>query len=148
MKKIDISTKRNPSMFALVSNEDFNILNESKWRLNKSSGYVIKGSGTDRVFMHRIVNSTPDGLDTDHINRNKLDNTRKNLRTVTKMINGRNRGENKNNTSGYKGISWDKKSKKWAVYLWKNYKKIHLGRFINLSEAYRARKSGEGVYWV
>src|SRR3990167_6055992 len=104
MQKIDISTKRNPNVFTLVSDEDFEFLNQWKWRIS-STGYVISGlSGTGNVFMHRIVNDTPIGFDTDHINRDKLDNRRENLRIATKMLNGRNRGENKNNTSGYRGI--------------------------------------------
>lgn len=133
--------------FALVDDEDFDFLSQWKWRIS-GSGYAISGSKSKRVFMHRVINNTPEGYDTDHINRDKLDNRRENLRTATKMLNGRNRGENKNNTSGHKGISWDKRVESWAVYIWKDYKKIHLGRFKILVEAIKARKKGEEMYWI
>jgi len=148
MRQLDISTKRNPNRFTLVSDEDFDFLSQWKWRIY-GNGYVGSTlSGTGFAFMHRVINNTPEGFDTDHINRDRLDNRRENLRTVNKMLNGRNRGENKNNTSGYKGVSWDKYTKKWAVYIWLKWKKIHLGHFDDIEEAYKMRKKGEELYWI
>lgn len=144
MKKIKLGRS---NLVTLVSDEDFDFLSQYKWHLG-GNGYVLSGmGGKKRVFMHRLINNTPKGFDTDHINRNILDNRRENLRTVTKVINGRNRGENKNNTSGQRGVSWDKKLSKWASYIWVNYKKINLGYTKDLKEAIKIRLNGEKLYW-
>lgn len=135
MKRIKLTQGK----YALVDNEDFEWLNQWKWHMS-SHGYVMRRPPQSRiVYMHRLINGTPDDSDTDHINRNKLDNRRENLRIANKILNGRNRGENKNNTSGHKGISWDKRVRKWAVYLWNNYRKIHLGYCDELKEADKVR---------
>jgi len=64
-----------------------------------------------KVYMHRVVNNTPDNLQTDHINHNQLDNRRINLRSVTNQQNAFNASLNKANTSGTKGVSWSKERK-------------------------------------
>jgi flagellar basal body rod protein FlgC len=88
--------------------------------------------------MHRLIMNTPDGMDTDHINSNGLDNRRQNLRICTHAENLANRKKQISNTSGYKGVSWDKSCKKWAanISICGKYKK--LGRFTDLVEAARA----------
>ena len=74
----------------------------------------------------------------DHINGNGLDNRRSNLRVCTRSENGMNRGKNKNNKSGYKGVAWHEKAKLWRATLGLKGKIIHLGDFADKSEAYRA----------
>jgi hypothetical protein len=140
--------KLSQGKFALIDDQDFDLVNQFKWHLS-SHGYAITELGRGIfIYMYKLINKTPNGFETDHINRNKLDNRKENLRSVNKVINARNRGENKNNTSGYKGVSWDRNIKKWAVYLWKNYKKINLGYFDDLQKACEARKIGEKIHWV
>lgn len=63
----------------------------------------------------------------DHVNGDGLDNRRSNLRPATDAQNGRNRGANRNNTSGYKGVSLDKRRGTWAAALWVAGRKHHLG---------------------
>lgn len=134
---------------ALVDNEDFEMLNEHKWYLS-FYGYAVRDIGGRKykvaVPMHRFLNKTPRGYVTDHINRNKLDNRKANLRSVTGSQNGINRGLNKNNTSGYKGVYWRKDVGRWAARLKVNYKNIYLGNYNKLNDAIAARKKGEGLY--
>lgn len=55
----------------------------------------------------------PDGMEIDHINRNKSDYRIVNLRAVTRKVNMENRGLMKNNTSGFKGVVFHKEQQKW-----------------------------------
>ena len=79
--------------------------------------------------MHRVIINAPKDMQVDHINGNRLDNRRCNLRLAT---DGQNMGNSKiprHNTSGFKGVSWDKRREQWEAYISKKDKKIHLGRF-------------------
>ena len=62
-------------------------------------------------------------------NRNKLDNRKENLRTCSDQENMCNRTKQSNNTSGYKGVSWDKKLCKWLAKITYKRKQIYLGIF-------------------
>src|SRR5260221_205877 len=114
-KQINISTPKNPNTFVIVDDEDYEYLNQWKWHLS-SNGYAVRRpyiKGSEKtgqkhtvVWMHRVINNTPAGRDTDHINRDRLDNRRSNLRTATFSQNSMNKGLSKSNTSGIKGISW------------------------------------------
>lgn len=143
MKKIKLTKGK----YALVDDFNFEWLNQWKWQLS-TSGYAIRKEGKKIIRMHRLVNFTPSWLFTDHINQNKLDNRRGNLRIVTKSQNGFNRGKPKSNSSGIKGVYWDKFTNKWRAEIKIFYKKISLGRFTNLEDAVLARKKGESKYHV
>jgi len=71
---------------AVVDADDYEYLAQFNWHLS-DQGYALGTINKKRVRMHRIVNDTPDGFETDHINRNKLDNRRSNLRTATRSEN-------------------------------------------------------------
>jgi len=152
MKKI----KLNKGEYALVDDEDFKYLNQWKWFL-RDTGYAVrtdyrrlgfKKYKMKRIYMHRVVNDTPDNLQTDHINRNKLDNRASNLRTVTNQQNAFNASLNKANNSGTKGVCWSENRNKWCAYIHIDNKAIPLGRFINIKDAIKARKKAELVYHV
>src|SRR5690625_2974198 len=85
--------------------------------------------------MHKLL--CPSENQTDHINRDSLDNRKNNLRAATGSLNTANRGMQSNNTSGYKGVSWAKGSGKWSVDVWINRKKHYLGLFECKHEAAR-----------
>ena len=53
----------------------------------------------------------------------------------------------KNNTSGHKGVSFDKSRGLWCAYIFFHYKKIHLGRFTNKDDAIKARQKAEELYF-
>ena len=131
----------------LVDDQDFEELNRYKWCLN-SGGYATRmNDGHTSILMHRFIKETPKGLETDHINGNKLDNRRENLRNVTHSQNQMHSRIPKNNTSGVKGVSWDKKNKKWMVQIKINQRNIHLGRYSNIQGAWLARRLGERLYF-
>lgn len=122
--------------YALVDCDMYNYLNQWKWYFRESrkgSGYAVRSR--DKVRMHRLINKTPDGLFTDHINGNKLDNRKLNLRSCTVSENNRNRSIRKDNKSGYKGVSWNSQNKKWQVQLSINGKTKRVGMYKDVHEA-------------
>lgn len=79
----------------------------------------------------------------DHIDRNKLNNRIENLREVGHQCNMRNTGNGKNNSSGVKGVCWDKTNGKWLVQITINRKTIKLGCFSDFTEAVAHRLAAE-----
>ena len=77
----------------------------------------------------------------DHINGDKADNRAANLRGATNAQNQANRGKNKNNTSGYKGVSWRSDSNKWSAQISCGGKKIKLGSYTDINDATAAYKA-------
>ncbi len=143
MKQIPLTQGK----FALVDDEDYDrIFAIGRWHYN--NGYAARNYRYNRVsdgklvnkgiWMHRVIMDTPDGMDTDHIDNDKLNNQRSNLRICSRSENKQNCGKRSNNTSGYKGVSWNKRSKKWQVFVWVNYKQISIGRFEDKLEAAKA----------
>jgi len=120
--------------FAIVDDEDFELLSQWKWCVT-GSGYAMRaqrcGGGKSITFlMHRVINQTPDGMHTDHINGDPLDNRRANLRTVTAQQNMWNkRTSRKVSSSQYKGVGYCKQTGKWRASIEANGKYIALGRF-------------------
>ena len=87
------------------------------------------------VLLHRFLMDTPEGMETDHISGDSLDNRRQNLRNATRLQNGRNLRKRKSNTSGVKGVYWNLKLQKWVSRISVSRKTIHLGVFTDLTEA-------------
>jgi hypothetical protein len=126
---------------ALVDQEDYDFLMQWKWTLH-SEGYAYRNNREgDRfpriIMMHRIINHTPKGMVTDHINRNRLDNRKVNLRSATKRENSLNTERNKNNTSGHRGIVKSQHNG-WTAQTTYNYKNIYIGSYPTKDEAIAA----------
>lgn len=90
-----------------VSDEDYPLLSRHKWNVNMH-GYARTSIGNVSVLMHKLIQPTPPGYVVDHINRNKLDNRRENLRVLHHSQNDFNQGKPRNNTSGYIGVMYRK----------------------------------------
>lgn len=123
--------------FALVDDQDFEYLNQWKWRQHKMGRgtYVDRqakkreGLASRSVYMHRAILLVTDRkILVDHIDHNCLNNQRSNLRLCTKGQNGINKYSYRG-MSKYKGVSWRKKQKMFAAQIRVNYKLIHLGFF-------------------
>lgn len=112
----------------LIDKDDLDKVKGIKWCL--SGGYIIRGGGKKALSLHRhILGADEHGTDIDHINHYGLDNRKINLRLATRSQNNQNQKLRNCNTSGYKGVSWDKERKKWQCRIGLNEKTIHLGRF-------------------
>ena len=122
---------------AIVSDEDYDhLVSIGRW-CHSNSGYAvhywINDNGKHKtLFMHRAIMARMLGhpiasFQVDHINRDRLDNRRKNLRLATRSQNQANKGRQRNNSSGFKGVSWSRG--KYEARIRYNGKRINLGRF-------------------
>lgn len=95
--------------FSMVDDEDFDEISKQKWYFTKS-GYAVgklsrKTHPKNRtILMHREILKTPDGFQTDHINGDKLDNRRSNLRVCTSSQNRCNSSFSSKNKLKMKGV--------------------------------------------
>lgn len=127
--------------FAIVDEEDYEWLMQWKWHLN-GKGYAQRKQNKKAIPMHRVINKTPEGFDTDHINRNTIDNRKCNLRSVTRSQNNKNKGfylNSAKNKSGYIGVYFLEGRQKWGA----KGRRVQLGLFENKEEAIAARKAWE-----
>jgi len=132
---------------AVVDDGDHEELSRYSWYYKQ--GYAVRNSEYSNdgkrttIRMHREIMSTPTGFETDHINHDKLDNRRKNLRIVDRSQNMWNRKPQKGR-SPYKGVTYNKKHGKWYAQIQKNGVKIHIGSYssdIEASKAYQEAAS-------
>ena len=131
---------------------------ETGWFTRKATGFIAGGVNPvlgyvqisvfgERHYGHRLAwlhvhGRWPSG-NIDHINGCRSDNRISNLRECNQEQNGQNRGPQRNNSSGYKGVKWHKGAKKWAAAIKANGKHIHLGLFTDKEDAAKARKEAE-----
>lgn len=116
-----------------------------------SNGYIGICINGKRIFAHRIAwqlhyGSMPSDQ-IDHINGNTKDNRIINLREATNAQNGKNLKLFKSNTSGIKGVSLCKATKKWRATIKVGFKMICLGRYDKIENAAKARKDAEVKYF-
>lgn len=136
MKEIKLSQ----GLVALVDDDDYEWLNSFKWCVRKGGNNFyaktgIRGHGIRaKQDMHKLImGNNPLKPMIDHKDGNGLNNQRDNLRFCTAQENQMNARPQLNCYSLYKGVSWDKKRKKWVAYIRINRKMINLGGF-NLEE--------------
>lgn len=117
-----------------------------KYIYTKDNKYVIRGDEDNtgkriKIFLHNELCETEDNESVDHINRNSLDNRLNNLRSISKSEQCINRNTPKNNTSGTKGVSYNKINKRWEVLYHiginkKQFKYFKVNRYKNKNDAY------------
>lgn len=100
-----------------------------------SSYYRKEDQETVRVYMHRLICGALVGEIVDHINGNRLDNRRANLRIVNDKQNALNRGKQRNNTSGYKGVTKHTINKSWCAEIKAGNKRVRLNGFSTPEDA-------------
>ncbi len=128
---------------AVIDDADFALVEPYVWHPD-ASGYARTQSNlTNRqvVYMHRLISGLPQGdrREVDHINSQRHDNRRSNLRVVTRWGNNQNRGgANKGSTSKYLGVSRHSNGKKWVAQGGLNRENHYLGIFDTEEDAYQA----------
>lgn len=127
---------------ALIDDDDFKIVSEYQWQYDH--GYARGWVNRKRVYMHRMLLKASR---IDHINGNTIDNRKSNLRPATQKENTFNHSRNKNNTSGFKGVSWHKSTNKWRAYISPNNKMKSLGLYSNKEDAARAYNEAAKEYF-
>lgn len=144
---IDIFNKNKEKLCETIIDKDtYYDLVKNKWSLD-GGGYVQGKINGKMVSLSRYIMNYYGNDIIDHINNNKLDNRKSNLRIITRKQNAMNRTSRKNSTSKYLGVCFDKKSNKWISYITINKKTIKLGRFNDESEAAKVRNEATIKYF-
>ena len=138
MKQIQLTQ----GQFALVDDCDHEYLSQFKWCAAKYRGKFYAVRGRPSVRMHRVVAERAgmkiEDLEVDHDDHNGLNNVRSNLRPATTSQNQWNRALQKDNTSGFKGVCWHQRSRKWQARIRVNGKLVYLGYHDDKIDAARA----------
>lgn len=131
--------------------EDFDKVQQYAWRLHHS-GYVVTSLPPDEnghrkiLTLHHFVFGKHSSK-IDHINRNKQDNRKDNLRLVTNSLNSFNIDKQRNNTSGKTGVSYVKENDCYVAYIGFQNRHIYLGSFKDYNDAVNVRKQAELKYF-
>lgn len=111
-----------------VSTQDRKVLKQHRWRVHKSSGYLAAKIEGKFTMFHRHILNAKAGDEIDHINRNRLDNRRSNLRFVTRTQNCFNHGKVD------AGVHFHRHNRRWVVALGKS-PRIYMGSYAEKADA-------------
>lgn len=123
---IQLSGKRGNGKSTLVDKEVFKKYGHLSWYLS-DTGYAMRKLAGEVVRLHRLVVCAPEGMVVDHLNGDKLDNRKSNLRICTQS-------DNMRNLKNVKGYAWDKTKGKYMV----RYRGNFYGRYNSEDEARKA----------
>lgn len=128
----------NQGYVTIIDAEDFDKVPARAWQIDGSLYAMANkihspGSPRGSYKMHRVV--MPEVAQIDHINGNRLDNRKANLRPCTHSENQRNRRKTKVCSSPYKGVYWHKRENKWVAQIRYEGKQKSLGRYQTAEEA-------------
>jgi hypothetical protein len=135
-------------LFALIDSSDVELVERYCWQAcyykTVDSHYALSAEPREngkrkRVSMHRLLSGLPINSQSDHKNRNTLDNRRANLRKATVSQNQQNAKIRSDNVSGYKGVRFIPKLNKWVGRAWVNGKRIYTGYADTAEEAHHLR---------
>ena len=124
--------------YATIDDDDYEELSKYKWWLD-GKGYVQTKVKRKNITLHQMILGKRKGFEIDHINHDKLDNRKTNLRHCTVSQNQMNRK--------VKGYCYNKVAKKFQAYIQVYGKVVSLGYFIKKEDAIVARKQGEQKYF-
>lgn len=124
--------------------EDYDLIKNYCWYENNQGYAMARIRGKDEhVLMHNLIFKKY----CDHIDRNRLNNVKSNLRAATYSENNQNRSLRTNNTSGIAGVSFSTSDNKWIAQLTINYKHLYYEKFNNKEDAIKARLKAEKKYY-
>lgn len=141
-------TKKNEKF--IFDKDDYDLIKDISWNIQR--GYVVGRKNNKSLRLHRyILESRYGDLKfeeyIDHLNKDKLDNRKINLKICSSSENKQNANIYKNNTSGTTGVNWDEKRGKWRSRICLNYQQIDLGFFDDINDAIKARVEAEVKYF-
>lgn len=128
----------------LIDSSDKHLVDTRSWSVLKKNGYVYspttRRGARDSILLHRLIMGLDrsDSSVVDHINGLPWDNRRCNLRVCTTAENARNTRAHRDNSSGYKGVSWMGSRNKWFAKICIDGRQIYLGLFETAEQGYAA----------
>lgn len=144
---------RNIDKYCVCDADDWDKLQSYTWFASSYDNnaypitHITKNGKDELVLMHHMIMGKHKGLVIDHIDRNKMNNCKKNLRITTQQINTINRSISKRNKSGVTGVRLREDIMKWTAELMVNGVVHRLGCFENFDDAVLARKNAEERYF-
>lgn len=119
--------KSSPKLSIGITSHGYGVVNEYLGVENGKQKYK-------RTYLHRYTTKAPKNLQVDHIDGNRLNNLKGNLRLCKNASNAKNRPQN---SGKYKGVHYSKRNKvyKWVAQITKDYKCVHIGSFLTEDEA-------------
>ena len=123
----------------LIDLDDVDKVKDYKWCILSASGYVSTNIKGLNMRLHRFIMDCPEDMVVDHINHDRLDNRKSNLRICTRQQNNMNRK--------CAGITYHKTTGKWIAQIAYNHNHMYLGSFDKKEDAIQARKQAEIEYF-
>jgi hypothetical protein len=139
-----IGTTFNGDTFS-ISIQDYELIKHCNWFTDKDGYFVTSVNNVRTSMTHMILNPSKSEV-IDHIDHDVSNNRRENLRVCSLSENAMNRATPSHNTSGKKGVSFNKKEEKWCAYIGSGGRQINLGLFNSFEEAVIKRKIAEDEY--
>lgn len=135
-----------------IDSADHDLVARYRWRVLRGRegrrfyavAYVPGGS---TIYMHRLIADTPPAAETDHVDRNGLNNRRSNLRTSTPSQNRANVVKRSGCSSRFKGVTWDRSRGRWQAKIQLMGRSRSLGRFDDETAAARAYDAAARAAW-
>lgn len=137
--------------YAVVDAADAEWLSVYKWHMGEGdyaqTSIKVDGKWKNRYMHQLILKLEPDGdVCGDHIDRDRLNNRRLNLRESTRITNPQNRTPRTGASSQYRGVSWRSDLSRWVAGVYSGKKRIHLGYFDREEDAAEAAKTARSIY--
>ena len=121
-------------LLILIDDQDFDRASQHSW-CPDDKGYAKATIEQEQVLLHRWLVGAQEGEEVDHKNHYTLDCRRENLRRCTKSQNMANMKTPKNNTTGFKGVTYDKRVDRYTARIKVNRHHMHLGSFATAEDA-------------
>ena len=131
----------------IIDKDDYDIVKDYKWCYDGHGYAVTHKNKNEMIKLHRLIMNNCESEVIDHINGNRLDNRKCNLRKATFQQNSFNIDNNGQGSNNRKGVSYRKDRGKWRAYITVNDKQIVLGSFNTEEEAIKAREEAEIKYF-
>jgi hypothetical protein len=138
MKEIRITDRKGNNYKILVSDCDYQYVSQFSWSIKKAHSTIYAKTRINHNkwgVMHRMIMKAKHGEQIDHRNHNGLDNRRRNLRSCCNTKNHMNGQMHRDNQSGYKGVSFDKRRGTYRARLKHNGREVWLGSFTTATDA-------------
>lgn len=154
---MELTQKRVAELFYLDGSDLKNRIDRAKRKAKKdeiagslsSEGYRAVWIDGNRYQAHRVVFFLVHGYmpsQVDHIDCNPMNNSIDNLRAADSSGNNRNKKKSSKNSSGFKGVTWNKHNKRWAAKIGVDGATINLGMFTTPEAAHEAYKSASSLH--
>lgn len=129
--------------------EDYDRIKDFYWENNH--GYAVAkkyhNDTIEYIYMHRFLIGAQDDYIVDHIDRNRVNNVKNNLRLTNSSGNAKNASIAKNNTSGFTGVTYDRRRNQWIAQITVNYQNKSIGEYVAKEDAIKARLEAEKKYF-